>query len=104
QADSKHAHLASKMMDEIAYFFNFCIHRKANMEKVLDIEQQIVSYNPLSILLKLAEESSQIELAKKQGLKLDELEIEKSKLRWQQFFRNIRLVRPSRCFVSDLEV
>ncbi|KAA6373471.1 MAG: hypothetical protein EZS28_031002, partial [Streblomastix strix] len=104
QADSKHAHLASKMMDEIAYFFNFCIHRKANMEKVLDIEQQIVSYNPILLMLKLAEEATQIELAKKQGLKLDEYEIMKIRLQWQKYFHEIRLVRPSRCFVSDLEV
>ncbi|KAA6385478.1 MAG: hypothetical protein EZS28_018995, partial [Streblomastix strix] len=52
QPDSKHVHLASKMMEEIASFFNFCIHR----------------------------------------------------LQWQKYFHRIRLVRPSRCFVSDIEV
>ncbi|KAA6375926.1 MAG: hypothetical protein EZS28_028547, partial [Streblomastix strix] len=106
QADCKHVQLASKMMEEIASFFNFCIHRKANMEKVLDIEQQIVSYNPISIMLKLAEEATQIELAKKQGLNMDclEYEIIKIRLLWQKYFHNIRLVRPSRCFVSDIEV
>ncbi|KAA6381534.1 MAG: hypothetical protein EZS28_022939 [Streblomastix strix] len=77
---------------------------KANMEKVLDIEQQIVSYNPISIMLKLAEEATQIELAKKQGLKLDNYDIMKIRLQWQKYFHEIRLVRPSRCFVSDIEV
>ncbi|KAA6384884.1 MAG: hypothetical protein EZS28_019591 [Streblomastix strix] len=104
QDDSKHVNLASKMIDDIASFFNFCIHRKVNMEKVLDIEQQIISYNPIPIMYKLAEEAIQIELAKKQGLKLDEYEIEKIRLQWQQYFHRIRLVRPSRCFVGDIEV
>ncbi|KAA6356714.1 MAG: hypothetical protein EZS28_047759, partial [Streblomastix strix] len=74
------------------------------MEKVLDIEQQIVSYNPISIMLKLAEEATQIELAKKQGQKLDNYDIMKIRLQWQQYFHEIKLVRPSRCFVSDIEV
>ncbi|KAA6388917.1 MAG: hypothetical protein EZS28_015556, partial [Streblomastix strix] len=104
QHDSKHVHHASKMMEEFASFFNFCIHRKANMEKVLDIEQQIISYNPISIMLKLAEEATQIELAKKQGLKLDEFEIMKIRLQQQKYFHEIKLVRPSRCFVGDIEV
>ncbi|KAA6379072.1 MAG: hypothetical protein EZS28_025401, partial [Streblomastix strix] len=103
QPDSKHVHIASQMMEEIASFFNFCIHRKANMEKVLDIEQQIISYNPISLMLKLAEEATQIELAKKQGLKIDKYEIIKIRLQWQKYFHRIRLVRPSRCFVSDIE-
>ncbi|KAA6363759.1 MAG: hypothetical protein EZS28_040714, partial [Streblomastix strix] len=104
QADTKHVQLASKMMEEIASFFNFCIHRKANMEKVFDIEQQIMSYNPIPLMFSLSEEATQIELAKKQGLILDKYEIMKIRLQWQKYFHRIRLVRPSRCFVSDIEV
>ncbi|KAA6384633.1 MAG: hypothetical protein EZS28_019840, partial [Streblomastix strix] len=104
QADTKHVQLASKMMEEIASFFNFCIHRKGNLEKVFDIEQQIISYNPIPLMFSLSEEATQIELAKKQGLNLDEYEIMKIRLQWQKYFHRIRLVRPSRCFVSDIEV
>ncbi|KAA6377585.1 MAG: hypothetical protein EZS28_026888 [Streblomastix strix] len=104
QPDSKHVQLASKMMEEIASFFNFCIHRKGNLEKVFDIEQQIISNNPIPLIFQLAEEATQIELAKKKGLKLDKYEIMKIRLQWQKYFHRIRLVRPSRCFVSDIEV
>ncbi|KAA6358823.1 MAG: hypothetical protein EZS28_045650, partial [Streblomastix strix] len=103
QPDSKHVHLASKMMDEIASFFNFCIHRKGNLEKVFDIEQQIISYNPIPLMFSLSEEATQIELVKKQGQNLNNYDIMKIRLQWQKYFHRIRLVRPSRCFVSDIE-
>ncbi|KAA6397448.1 MAG: hypothetical protein EZS28_007022, partial [Streblomastix strix] len=99
QADSKHVSLASKMMGEISSFINFCIHRKRNMEKVLEIEQSISSSNPYPIMMKLAEEATRNDLKTKGANEEDKI-----RNQWMKYFHKIRLVKPSRHFVSQIEV
>ncbi|KAA6373497.1 MAG: hypothetical protein EZS28_030976, partial [Streblomastix strix] len=99
QMDSKHFHIASKLMGEIVSFFNICIHRKENIEKVLEIEQQITTFNSDELMINLAEEATRNEL-KNKGSENES----KVKSKWMKHFQRIRLVKPSRCFVSEIEV
>ncbi|KAA6368592.1 MAG: hypothetical protein EZS28_035881 [Streblomastix strix] len=71
QPDSKHVHLASKMMEEIASFFNFCIHRTAWLienQKELERkqqeedEEQMKIINDTKLVLKMDEKQKQLYL------------------------------------------